>query len=129
MVLVDHYKKDNNVDRNPNTVNGWLKNSLTIAPMYPEETFKAILEMTETSDTSVSELIKSRDEVMKSRKQAYPKLLKYIPKTLENEELQNFKQFPIRLPNAEIVFTLIHIEEFQCELEVDFKNLWQVVKM
>ena len=56
-------------------------------------------------------------------------LLKYIPKNLENEELQNFKQFPIRLPNAEIVFTLIHIEEFQCELEVDFKNLWQVVKM
>ena len=50
-------------------------------------------------------------------------------KNLENEELQNFKQFPIRLPNAEIVFTLIHIEEFQCELEVDFKNLWQVVKM
>lgn len=121
--------KEYGVVRNDLTIRGWLYNNNTIAPQYPEETFNAILDMTKNKNITTKELMTARDDVFKIRGKAYDEVIKYLPKNLQDENLKNFEIIPIHFPNANLNFQLIHIEELECQLEVDINKVWQIIEM
>ena len=121
--------KEYGVVRNDLTIRGWLYNNNTIAPQYPEETFNAILDMTKNKNITTKELMTARDDVFKIRGEAYDEVIKYLPKNLQDENLKNFEIIPIHFPNANLNFQLIHIEELECQLEVDINKVWQIIEM
>ena len=53
-----------NVSRHPNTIKGWLEKANTIAPLNPQKTLTAILNLTKNSTPTVEQILSSRDDVI-----------------------------------------------------------------
>ena len=85
--------------------------------------------MTKNKNITTKELMTARDDVFKIRSKAYDEVIKYLPKNLQEDNLKNFEIIPIHFPNANLNFQLIHIEELECQLEVDINKVWQIIEM